>query len=212
MKKYGLAKIIHLSISITIFTALIVLRFFLEIEWNNNILLQIARQLIVLLLFFVGLWMLFTLSWIIFEPIYNHNERKKKQKQAEQGILLISEPIGELLFCNGWYKTEGISLFNEGYRISVRFESDSKDDHLSEEQKKAYIEFWSMYEHCCEEFEHLLEEKEYADIFEPSEIFFKKNGDYIMLASNTTSDDRYFEFVVTFNPLEATSQEIDYYK
>ena len=210
MKKYGWVKFLNLIISITIFTILIVLRYFLKIEWNDNILLRFTLLIMILLLFVVGLWVLLTLSWIILDPVFKHKEIKKKQMQVEQGMLLFCEPIGELLFSDGWYKIESISLFEESYRITIRFQADSKEDHLSVEQEKSYSEFFSMYERCCTELEKQLEEQEYADIFEPAEIIFAKNGDYKMLASDTTSDDSNVEFVVTFNPIEITLEEIDY--
>ncbi len=192
---------------------LILLRWFTPLNFAVNspkIVMRILGFLMYIGIMMVSFSLLFTIAAILFE----FSETKKRNKQLADGTIINIEDIGEF-YRHNWSpdcysKTETLPLFGKEHKITIQMEAGSKETPIADAQIKAYHEFMESYSTYQAELENILRTQEFDEIFKMADIIFNSSGDYKMVASDTTSDDSDCEFIVTFNPVNITLQQIDY--
>jgi hypothetical protein len=182
---------------------LLLLKFCAGIKWNDTVLTRSLGLLVILLLILFGFATVIIILGLIFTPIF---ERQERQMIKSNKIREDSE-IGKMRYSDGWSVSQGFTLFDEEYRISVLFECVGQDEDITRNQKNAYKEFNLNHEKLQSQLEQKLEEEEFSDTFIPSQLIISKDGVYKLIGEDGTSDDSGFEFLVTFDPLEIVLQE-----
>ena len=202
MKNY-IKQYLLLLITIVVFAGLLLLKFSPGIDWGDTVLTRSLNFLLSLLLIFLGFAIVIIILGLIFMPIYERQEGQNIKK-----IITHKDPeIGKMYYDDCWSISQGFSLFNEEYRISVFFEYVGQDEDIAPNQRKAYKDFNLNREKLQRQLEQKLEEEDFSDMFVPSQLVISRLGIYKLIGEDRTSNDSGFEFLVTFDPLEIVLQK-----